>query len=216
MPAAQSRAGTRVERRKAQTRRKLLDAARAMLADGSAAQASIQDLTETADVGFGSFYNHFAHKAELFEAAVVDAMEEMGTLLDKLSCAVDDPAATFAQSIRLAGRLALRRPQIAQILVRHGLVTHIGADSGLAPRALRDISAGIKAGRFTAADAGLALACAGGSFLATVRLALTDPAQYNEEVFDQLAEHLLMLLGLPAEEAQRLVALPLPETEDLG
>ena len=45
----------RVERRKAQTRQKLaIAAARAMLADDTAAQASIQEITETADVGFGS------------------------------------------------------------------------------------------------------------------------------------------------------------------
>ena len=46
----------------------------------------------TADVGFGSFYNHFSSKAELFEAAVADVLDELGALLDQLSVDVDDPA----------------------------------------------------------------------------------------------------------------------------
>lgn len=71
---ARGAALNRVERRKAQTHKKLVDAARAMLANDTAAQASIQEITETADVGFGSFYNHFSSKAELFEAAVTDVL----------------------------------------------------------------------------------------------------------------------------------------------
>ena len=57
---------SRGERRKAATRQKLIDAARVMLAAGTAADASIQDITDAADVGFGSFYNHFGCKNELF------------------------------------------------------------------------------------------------------------------------------------------------------
>ncbi|CAK7284070.1 AcrR family transcriptional regulator [Streptomyces misionensis JCM 4497] len=186
-----------------------------MLADGSAATASIQDITEAADVGFGSFYNHFSSKTELFEAAVADVMEEMGELLDKLSSTVEDPAAAFAQSVRLAGRLAHARPQVAQIFVRHGLATYIGSSEGLAPRALRDISAGVTAGRFRTGNVKLALACVAGSLLATQQLALSDPDFADDAVYDQLAEQLLVMLGLDAEEAHRLATLPLPDTASL-
>src|SRR5690349_9780080 len=138
---------TRVERRKAQTRHKLLAAARAMLANDTAAQASIQEITETADVGFGSFYNHFSSKAKLFEAAVADVLDELGALLDQLSVDVDDPAFAFARSMRLALRLCRSRPEMAAVLIRHGM-HYMESPRGLAPRALRDIQAGIAAGRF--------------------------------------------------------------------
>lgn len=216
MSTARPGTGNRLERRKAQTRRKLLDAARVMLADGSAATASIQEITDAADVGFGSFYNHFPSKAELFEAAVADVMEEMGELLDKLSSTVEDPAAAFAQSVRLAGRLAHTRPQLAQVLVRHGLATYIGSGEGLAPRALRDISAGIAAGRFRTDNAKLALACTAGSLLATLQVALTDPDFADDSVYDQLAEQLLRMLGVPAGEAHELATLPLPDPGSLA
>jgi AcrR family transcriptional regulator len=56
---------TRRERRKAETRQKLIDAAPVMLAEDTSQQASIQDITEAADIGFGSFHNHFTRKGNV-------------------------------------------------------------------------------------------------------------------------------------------------------
>ncbi|MEV4087105.1 TetR/AcrR family transcriptional regulator [Nonomuraea fuscirosea] len=215
MSSARANTGSRTEKRKAQTRQKLIGAARAMLADGTVQQASIQDITEAADVGFGSFYNHFTSKSELFEAAVADVLEETGALLDELTGDIDDPAVAFAQSVRLAARLARTRPETAKVLVRHGM-TYLGSDRGLAPRALRDITAGIASGRFQASNPRLALAAVGGSLLATLHLMLSDPGVPLQKTCDQLAEHLLRLLGLPADEARELSLRPLPEAGSIG
>ncbi|GAA2807751.1 TetR/AcrR family transcriptional regulator [Crossiella cryophila] len=200
---------TRLDRRKTETRRKLLDAARAMLAAGTAHQASIQEITDAADVGFGSFYNHFPSKTELFGAAVEDVLEEIGGQLDELGSSLPDPAAAFAQSVRLAGRLARQRPQIAQVMVRHG-VAYLDSERGLAPRALRDITAGIESGRFRVANPKLAMATVAGSLLAALHLSLTDPDFDEDAVYDQLAEQFLCMLGMPQAEAHALVGTPLP------
>jgi AcrR family transcriptional regulator len=181
-----------------------------VLAADTAQQASVQEITEAADVGFGSFYNHFTSKAELFETAVADVLEEMGELLDALSSDLADPAGAFAQSVRLAGRLAHRRPEAARILVSHG-PADMDSGRGLAPRALRDITAGIEAGRFHVASPQLALAGAAGSLLATVHLSLADPDFAADAVYDQLAEQLPRMLGLPAEEARTLATTELPD-----
>ncbi|QYN36952.1 TetR/AcrR family transcriptional regulator [Pseudonocardia sp. DSM 110487] len=200
---------SRLERRKAQTRGKLIAAARSMLAEGTAQQASIQEITDAADVGFGSFYNHFATKAELFEAAVTDVLEETGALLDGLGTDTEDPAVTFARSVRLAARLIRARPEVARILVAHGM-PYMDSPEGLGPRALRDIMAGVEAGRFQVTNMKLALATIAGSLLGTLHLALTDPAFDNDDACDQLAEQLLRMLGLTAAEAQELATTPLP------
>ncbi len=73
---------SRPERRKARTTQALLDAARRMLADGSAKTASIQDITDAADVGFGTFYNHFEDKEQLFQAAAEQLLEQWAAYLD--------------------------------------------------------------------------------------------------------------------------------------
>ena len=123
---------SRAERRKAATRQKLIDAAPAMLAAGTATDASIQQITETADVGFGSFYNHFTSKTELFEVAVTDVLEELGAPFDRLSVDVEDAALAYAQSTRLTLRLCRSRPQFCAVLVRHGM-QYMEAENGLAP-----------------------------------------------------------------------------------
>ena len=53
---------TRLDRRKARTRQALIDAAVRLIAEGRGERASIQEITDAADIGFGSFYNHFDSK----------------------------------------------------------------------------------------------------------------------------------------------------------
>jgi AcrR family transcriptional regulator len=203
---------SRVERRKAQTRHKLIAAARAMLADDTAAQASIQEITDTADVGFGSFYNHFSSKAELFEAAVADVLDELGALLDQLSVDVDDPALAFARSVRLVLRLCRNRPEMAAVLIRHGM-HYMESPRGLAPRVLRDIQAGVAAGRFQPTEPRLARAAVAGALLATLQLALTEPELVDDAAIDHHAEQILRMLGTPYDEGHALAHAPLPVAE---
>jgi AcrR family transcriptional regulator len=213
MPAARSAStepATRTERRKAQTRQKLIAAARRFLAGDMQATVSIQDITDAADVGFGSFYNHFASKTELFEAAVSEVLEELGRMLDDLSSTVDDPAMAFAQSVRLTARLALARPETAQVLVRHGMA-YIDADAGLAPRALRDIEAGVASGRFQVGEPRLALATTAGALLAVLHVSLVNPEGVTDATCDEVAEQLLRMLGVPLSEAREIATAPLPD-----
>ena len=203
---------SRTERRKAATRQKLIDAARVMLAAGTAADASIQEITNAADVGFGSFYNHFSSKAELFEAAVTGVLEELGAVFDRLSVDVEDPALAYAQSTRLTLRVCRSRPQMCAVLVRHGM-HYMEAEDGVAPRLLRDIKAGIAAGRFRDAEPRLLRAALSGAVLATLQMALTHPDLVDDAACDQLVEQLLCLLGVPSDEARELAHAPLPGTE---
>ena len=203
---------SRAERRKAATRQKLIDAARAMLAAGTATDASIQQITETADVGFGSFYNHFSSKTELFEAAVTDVLEELGALFDQLSVDVEDPALAYAQSTRLTLRLCRSRPQLCAVLVRHGM-HYMEAEDGVAPRLLRDLQAGMATGRFREAEPRLTRAALSGAVLATLQMALTHPELVDDAACDQLVEQLLLMLGVPFDEACQLAHAPLPDTE---
>ena len=60
---------SRLDRRKARTRQALIGAAVQLIAQGRGERASIQEITDAADIGFGSFYNHFDSKDELFATA---------------------------------------------------------------------------------------------------------------------------------------------------
>ena len=75
----------RLDRRKAHTRQALIDAAVGLIADGRGDRASIQEITEAADIGFGSFYNHFDSKEQLFETASEEVLEHWGQMIDVLA-----------------------------------------------------------------------------------------------------------------------------------
>ena len=155
---------SRLDRRKARTRQALIDAAVRLIAEGRADRASIQEITESADIGFGSFYNHFDSKDELFATASAEVLERWGQMIDRACAGIADPAEVFAVSFRISGRLGWTHPAIARFLTGAGLDV-LDSPTGLAPRALRDIRAGQQAGRFTALDADVALSAVAGGLL---------------------------------------------------
>jgi AcrR family transcriptional regulator len=205
-------APNRLERRKQRTRAALVSAAQRLIAEGKV-NVPVLEITQAADVGMGSFYNHFDSKEQLFEAAVADVLDAHGAMLDRLTESITDPAETFAASFRLTGRLFRRRPQESEILLANGLGL-LASERGLAPRALRDIKAGVDAGRFDVDDPELALAMAGGALLGLGRLLREDPDRDDARAADTVTENVLRLFGLAADEARAVCARPLPD--DVG
>ena len=200
----------RLDRRKARTRKALIDAAVRLIAEGRGERASIQEITEAADIGFGSFYNHFASKEELFQTASEEVLERWAQMIDAACAGLDDPAEVFAMSLRISGRLAWTHPEIAGFITGAGLDL-LDAPRGLAPRALRDIRAGQAAGRFTVSDAEIALSAIAGGLLGLLRLHERNPERVSETSVDELTEACLRLLGLPGAQARRLARLRLPD-----
>lgn len=199
----------RLERRKQRTRAALIKAAQRLIAEGKV-NVPVLEITQAADVGMGSFYNHFDSKEQLFEAAVIDVLDAHGAMLDRLTESIVDPAETFATSFRLTGRLFRRRPQESEILLANGSAL-LSSDRGLAPRALRDIRAGVDAGRFTVDDPELALATAGGALLGLGALLRADPDRDDAAAADSVTENILRLFGLSAAESRAVCRRPLPE-----
>jgi len=199
----------RLERRKQRTRAALIQAAQGFIAAGKL-NVPVLEITQAADVGMGSFYNHFDSKEELFEAAVADVLDNHGALLDELTASIDDPAETFACSFRLTGRLFRRRPQESQILLVTGM-NLMSSERGLGPRALRDIEMAAAAGRFTVDDPTLALAVAGGALLGLGKLLQDEPERDDAAAADRVTEDLLRLWGMSADEARDICRRPLPD-----
>lgn len=203
-------AGNRLDRRKARTRGALVSAARSLLTSRDPAEVSIQEITEAADVGFGTFYNHFASKQELFDAAVEQVIEEHGAMLDQVTRGMPDAAEVFAASVRMTARFPKTHPELAKIIDRVG-PRYLLAPFGLAPRAMRDLHRARDAGRFSYDDPAVALACTGGALLGVIHLSLTEPdADRIDRAADALALQLLRMFGVAEADARAVVARPLP------
>ncbi|WP_433725505.1 TetR/AcrR family transcriptional regulator [Nocardia sp. CA-129566] len=204
----------RLERRKARTRAALVTAAQSFIAAGKL-NAPILEITQVADVGMGSFYNHFQSREELFGAAVEEALDRHGAALDLLCENLDDPAHVFAQSFRLTGRLHRRNPTLSKVLLSNGLAL-IRSDRGLAPRASRDIEAATRAGRFQVQDVELAMTIVAGAAICLGQLLHDQADRDDAAATDQVAEDLLRMFGLPAAEAHEICQRPLPPLDALS
>ena len=211
MSNAPSQQSNRLDRRKAQTRAALIRAAQTLMAQGRT-NVPILEITQAADVGLGSFYNHFETKEQLFEAAVEAVMDGYGQLLDDLTGDIEDPAEVFACSFRLTGRLYRREPELSRVLLNN-VLRLLSADNGLAPRARRDIAAATEAGRFDVADLDVAVTMTAGALLALGQLLHTQPARDVEQTTDRVTEDLLRMFGVPRRQAQRICSLPLPDID---
>ena len=206
-------AANRLERRKMRTRAALIRAAQTFIAAGTF-NVPVLEITQAADVGMGSFYNHFDSKEQLFQAAVNEVLDELGAILDKLTAEGDDPAEIFARSFRLVGRVFRQRPNMSRVLLNTG-VELISADRGLAPRALRDIDAATRAGRFSVDDPMLALAVAGGALMGLGQLLHDQPERDDAEAADRVTRDLLIMFGVPADQAAEICRRPLPDLDEL-
>ncbi|MFL9965188.1 TetR/AcrR family transcriptional regulator [Paraburkholderia sediminicola] len=213
---------TRGARRKLETRARLLDAAFALVAEKGMDGVTINEITEAADVGFGSFYNHFESKEGLFVALVEWLFEEFACTLDHLASGLSDPAEVIAVSVRHTLMRAYREPVWGQLLIREGFSAH-ALSRGLGQRLLRDSERGISERRFVVADQLMCLISAIGTILAGIAAELHFAASSKRTVrarkvlrsseakfAERTAAIVLQAFGLKRVEAEKIAQRPLP------
>ena len=209
-------------RRKRETRARLLDAALKLMAEKGMEGVAINEITEAADVGFGSFYNHFESKEAIYAALVSAVFEEFADMLDRLTDGISDPAEVIAVSVRHTLMRAQREPVWGRFLIREGFSARV-ASHGLGQRLLRDLGQGVAAKRFAVADPFVTFLSIGGTVLASIAAELNflPPGAPAADEFEKLGfsgEHfpervtaaLLQSLGLKRTEAEKIATRPLP------
>lgn len=209
-------------RRKRETRVRLLEAALRLMAKKGMEGVAINEITEAADVGFGSFYNHFESK-EAIHGAVMDwVFEEFADALDRLVSDIADPAEVVSICVRHTLLRAQREPVWGQFLIREGYSARV-LERGLGQRLLRDIQRGIASGCFKRDDALMSFLSVGGTVLASISLCLQfSQAEGNQapkidqhgfhidDLPQRAAKMLLLTLGLTHPEAEKIAYRPLP------
>ncbi|KZM74765.1 TetR/AcrR family transcriptional regulator [Nocardia terpenica] len=205
---AEPGARNRTDRRRERTRNALLDAARKFLSEGRSA-VSIQEITDAADVGFGSFYNHFTSKQQLLDEAVRSALQVYSELRDGIVELYDDPAEVFTVSFRMTGRLQRQIPEMVRVVLNSGMSIML-REQGLAPRARHDIIAAQQAGRFEPMDPDVAVMAAGGALLGLLQLLDARPDADAAALTDEMTYHVLRMFGMTKRSAQKLTSADLP------
>jgi len=172
------------------------------------ADIAITDITAGADVGTGTFYNHFSSREEILQVAAEESMETVGQALDASVSGLDAPAEVWSASLRYLVRYALTEQVWGWFFVNVG-AAHPALDSTFGPRAARDLQRGVDEGRFRVDDPDFAAACTFGALFAAVHKGLTTRDPANLDV--KFARAMLRMVGISTDEAARIAELPLPE-----
>ncbi|GAA5127237.1 TetR/AcrR family transcriptional regulator [Alloalcanivorax gelatiniphagus] len=210
-------------RRKREKRHNLMKAAFELMSERRKEDVTIQQITDAADVGFGTFYNYFESKEAIYDALVEEVLENSGRVVDEAARHLSDPAERLsvgvrytllqAQSDPLWGRFLAQTPFSPQLLSR-----------GLGKFLLRDVQEGISAERFDVDDLAMTLVAIGSTVLgvltAEIERAAGAPAAAlpgldldAERVPERTAAMVLRILGIDGDEARRLSRGPLPPLE---
>ena len=197
----------RSDRTRMRTKMKLLVAAQAVMARSGVERATIAEIANEADVGFGSFYNHFSSKEEIAQAVFELQTEDLAKVLDMARESTTDPALAVSFVQRLIIRKAHLDPVWGWFVVR--------AQDALPQmqrtfkeRAAATLGRGMREGRFTIPDLDTAIAITLGGLIAVIRNMLAEGLP--DSVGTHFADLMLRLYGVPAVEAAALARQPLP------
>ena len=114
----------RKTRKKRSTRARLLKAAHRIMSTVGVDDAKIRDITDAADIGFGTFYNYFGSKDALAEAVLDCLIHDIGLRNAEATrgLAASDPASVMPTSIRLFVREAVQNSIWRWWALRHDLL----------------------------------------------------------------------------------------------
>jgi AcrR family transcriptional regulator len=156
---------SRSERRREDTRRKLMRAAYEIIADKGLEGLVIQEITQYADVGYGTFYNHFPSKEAVVDAVIEAALLRILDRTDRLRQLLPDPAEAFGIDLRMA----LHETRVDRLwgwfLIRSVLSRGQALRTGVAESLRQSIGYGIASGSFRCDDLEMARHIIGGLML---------------------------------------------------
>lgn len=199
---SEPRSNPRAER----TRAALIAAGRRLFCERPVDAVTVDDIVAAAEVGKGSFYNHFADRETLARAISTEIRGRVEQAVDRANAGVEDPARRMVRANCTYFRFVLDEPERAGFLVR----VHAGHTSLSAPlnRGLvEDISKGLASGRFTVptVEAGV-LYVLGITQMAFIRLVRDPTPLLAVSLAQQMCGLLLRGLGLSGPEADLLSA----------
>jgi AcrR family transcriptional regulator len=189
------------------TREALLAGGRRIMARKGVDAASVLEIVKAAGVSQPSFYNHFASKEELAQAIAAQFFQADAAFKSQVFQTAEDPAEAIAINARHTLKVATHDPVVAWVVVRGGSgrdLLRIGEPDQL----VNMIRTGTGKGRFRALDARVVAEVIRATAFPLLQDILEGTAPDNIDI--QFAELVLLMLGIPAQEAAEIAARPDP------
>lgn len=211
MPPANRR-----QKRQVRTRARLIKAAYEIMSDKGVSDTSIKEITDRADVGFGTFYNYFPSKDALAEQVLDCVIHNLGerNRLATAKLTETDPVAVISNSVRLTAREMRTNAMWRWWLKRTDLMVHRML-IGFEQFGLHDMAEAQKSGALTLPHNDPHTAW---RFLIWLLAGtITDIVNYgqSEAQESRMAEAIMRVMGVLPEHAIEVSQLPLPNYPNL-
>ena len=124
---------SRVERRKEKTKRTLLQVARRLFSEKGIYWAKVEDITELADLGKGTFYKYFDSKEAIIHVLLDEGLAELLRETERAARAVSSPTKLVGAVIGARVDFFLRHPDFLLLFhqVRGLMQLQLGASKDL-------------------------------------------------------------------------------------
>jgi len=185
------------------TRQALLAGGRRVMARKGVDAATVLEIVKAAGVSQPSFYNHFASKEELAQAIATKFFRADVAFKSRVFRTAEDPAEAIAINTRHTLKVATHDPVVAWVVVRGGSGRNL-LRIGNPDQLVNMIRTGIEKGRFRALDARVVAEVIRAAAFPLLQDILQGTAPDNIDI--QFAELVLLMLGIPAQEAADIAA----------
>lgn len=194
----------RQARRKQKTRASLIKAANEVFSTKGVDSASVTDITEAADVAYGTFYNYFTSVEDIVLASVEQVLHEVNEEIRVLPDGSSEPAIQIISGLRELFRRVVSEPAFNWLRHKPELVAEV-IFASVAADAKRDIARGIDSGDFhPPGEVALAQTFCTWGFTGVMRQLSDSPADV-EWAADEVSKVLLRVLGVSDSKAQKVV-----------
>jgi AcrR family transcriptional regulator len=208
---------TRTAQRQRRTRTQLLAAGHEQMSRVGVDATTIIEITELADVGFGTFYNYFDSK-EALAADVLDCViDNLGRRNDLVTSELgeSDPVRIVANSVRLVSREMLRDPMWRSWVANAGLLVDRMRE-GFRPYGHRDFHAAMRRGKFALIGDDVEFAWGYLNWLIVGGVSDILSGRHDASAERQTGEAILRVLGVPPDEAEAATRTDLPPYPELA
>lgn len=191
-------------RRKQKTRARLIAAANEVFLQKGVENASVTDITEEADVAYGTFYNYFTSVEQIVLASVEQVLHEINDQIQVEPDGSSEPAIQIVSGLRNLFRRVVSEPAFNWLRHKPDLVAEVIFGT-VAADAKRDIARGIESGDFNPpGEFAIAQVFCIWGFTGVMRQLSNDPADV-ERASEEVSKVLLRVLGVSDSKAQKVV-----------
>ena len=194
------------EKARQRTRTRLLRAARSVMGRKGIEATAINDITEEAELSFGSFYNYFTSKEEVARAVFI---EDALAMIEELDAGTS-PDAGIAERVGVNIRRTIHRgltdPVWGWFLV-HSMYSINDMISTMGNPLARDILIGNNEGAFDVVDIDSTVDCIIGGMLFLLRKIL-EGGRPNSAV-ESMVQYILRGMGVAHDEVDRIIHIDL-------